>query len=454
MAAMYRSTSLENKELMALYEEEGDHYSVIDEDCTSEEYDLGSEGSEEGKGCRSVRRSLSLEIYGLQREQHVYFSNQEYYLRLEELKSAHLRNMAELERMYISQAGERERHREEEDEGGLGGRLNREDRLSISSGPARKLQRINSQEELDFHDTSSGSDQWELFGADSVGELELDNPRRTPGQDRTFRRDFLLISEETTTQKQFRFQPKASCPKPPGRRSCQTGVRVRSNFKVTVPKPFQMMLREEERKRHKVQTRSEIELENTLLRRELEELQECQKKFRASPAPAHIHLPLYEIVSRRPGQRSNRSRSSSNNNNNNNRATRSNQTSAAAAPPQPFHFLERERRKREAKIVAELGNLGPKEERPAFKAQPMPSSVYGTKHRENTTRRQFLSMCRLEREATEGQSDPNSDLEPDTSTDSRGPRRRPSSKPVKKQIELSIEMVKEREWCHTDACTY
>lgn len=52
----------------------------------------------------------------------------------------------------------------------------------------RRLQRINSQEELDFHETSSGSDQSELCGEDSVGELEMDNPRRTLGQDRTFTR--------------------------------------------------------------------------------------------------------------------------------------------------------------------------------------------------------------------------------------------------------------------------
>ncbi|XP_070834438.1 protein FAM161A-like [Chaetodon trifascialis] len=456
MAAMYRSAPLENKELMALYGGERDHYFVRDDDCTSEEYELDSECSEEGRADSSVRRSLCLEIYGLQREQHVYFSNQEYYRRLEELKRAHLRNMAELERMYISQGRE---GRGEEDDGGLGGGENREARLSISSGPTRKLQRINSQEELDFHETSSGSDQSELYGVDSMGEVELDNMKRT-GQDQTFGRDILLSPEEIMTQKQFRFQLKASTLKPQGRSSRQTGVSIRSNAKVTVPKPFQMMLREEERKKHKVRTRSEIELENTLLRRELEELQECQKKFRASPAPPHIHLPLYEIMSRRSSQRSNRSRSSSNNSN---RDSKRKQASAAASP-QPFHFLERERRKREAKIVAELGKLGPKEEQRAFKAKPMPSSVYGARHREDTktTRRRprFANIYTLEREATEGQSDPNSDLEldalhskSDTSPASRGPQRCPSCKPVKKQIQLSIEMVKEREWSCTDKAT-
>lgn len=36
MAAMYRSSSLDNKELMAVYGGERDHYYVRDEDCTSE----------------------------------------------------------------------------------------------------------------------------------------------------------------------------------------------------------------------------------------------------------------------------------------------------------------------------------------------------------------------------------------------------------------------------------
>ncbi|KAM7385290.1 hypothetical protein PAMP_001378 [Pampus punctatissimus] len=430
MSVMYRSHALKNQELMALYGGEGEHCYMSDEDCTSEECDLDSEYSKEGKGVRGVRSSLSLEICSLQKEQQVYFSNQEYYRRLEELKSAHLRNMAELERMYISQV--RERHDQEEERG-----RNREARESIS-GPARILQRINSQEELDFHETSSGSDKSELCGEESMGELELDHPRETFGRSRTFGRDIPLSLEDMMTQKQFRLQPKASCLKPLGRLSRQTGIRGRSKSKVTVPKPFQMMLREEERKRHKVRTRSEIELENTLLRRELEELQECQKKFRASPAPAHIHLPLYEIISRRSVQRTNRS------SNNSNRDTKS---------ASPFHFLERERRKMEAKAVTELGRLGPKEERHAFKARPMPNSVYDTRHRadtKTTTRRpQFLTICTMEREATEGQSDPSSDPEADTSPDYCKSQRCLSSKPVKRQIELSIEMVKERSYIDT-----
>lgn len=51
------------------------------------------------------------------------------------------------------------------------------------SGPARRLQRINSQEELDFQESSSGSDQSELCGEDSIGELDW-----TPSQEQIFER--------------------------------------------------------------------------------------------------------------------------------------------------------------------------------------------------------------------------------------------------------------------------
>ncbi|XP_047207935.1 protein FAM161A-like [Girardinichthys multiradiatus] len=421
MAVMYRSPALENNKLMALYGEEREIYYEKDEDCNSEENEQDSECSEDGNGSRGVRNSLSLEIYDLQMEERVYFSNQEYYRRLEELKSAHLKNMVELERMYISQG--QERHEGGEDEEVLGRGRNKEEKqifrkgngALFGSGPIRRLQRINSQEELDFRDTSSGSDQSELSGEDLLGELGW----TSNNQQQTFQRNIMHIPERMMDKKNFRIQPEASRSKPQGRASHQTSSRT----KVTIPKPFQMMLREEERKRHRVRTRSEVELENTLLRRELEELRECQKKFRASPAPAHIYLPLYEIVSR-----GHRGRGSCNN--------------TRERSQEPFQFLERERRKREARIVAELANCGRREERQGFKATPMPSSVYGSRQAKSP-------YCdHQQREATEGQSGQSTDLEldvqqSDASLDLSSLQKCSSSKSVKKQIELSIEM-KER----------
>ncbi|KAJ0005191.1 hypothetical protein NQD34_011405, partial [Periophthalmus magnuspinnatus] len=401
--------------------------------------------SNEAKGRANIRSSVSLEIYGLQREQHDqhgYFSNQEYYRRLEELKSAHLRNIAELEHMYISQAVERYNREGEELT-----RNNQNRRLQLcsmhhlyllcSDGPVRRLQRINSQEELDFHDTTSGSDQSEPCGEEQRGCNEEDQ-LTTPRNDCSFGRSVssLIISpQEPKKQKQFRFQPK----NPKSKVSGLSGIKAKAKSKVTIPKPFQMMLREEERKRHKVRSRSEVELENSLLRRELEELRECKKQFRASPAPAHIHLPLYDVASQRFSQRPIT-------------LGKCDQTKQLFDSTKPFAFLERERRKREERIVAELGNLCSRDESRRFKARPMPRSVYGPKH--NTERQPlFVSM---EREATEGHSDPNSDLETEpVKAENVSPQGGKLSKcalpkPLKKQMEVSIEMIKEKPWSYID----
>lgn len=76
---------------------------------TFQEDDLDPEFSDCG--------NLPIEMYNLQRQHNVYSSNQEYYRRLEELKCSHLRNMAALEKMYISEGRERPG---QEDDRGLG----------------------------------------------------------------------------------------------------------------------------------------------------------------------------------------------------------------------------------------------------------------------------------------------------------------------------------------------
>ena len=124
-------------------------------------------------------------------------------------------------------------------------------------------------------------------------------------------RDRRMASTETSTadEQQF-FLPASRLDaslrlKPRGRLSQSSATTVvaggvkATTSKVTVPKPFRMTLREE-RKRRRVRTRSEVELENALLKRELEELRECGRKFRVTPAPAHTRRPLCEVVAGRP----------------------------------------------------------------------------------------------------------------------------------------------------------
>lgn len=149
---------------------------------------------------------------------------------------------------------------------------------------------------------------------------------------------------------------------------------------LTLPKPFKMMLREEDKKRRNVKTRSEVELENELMRRELEELRQCRRQFRATPAPPNTHLPLSDVVSRgcnqlRAGRRSRpTSLDRTSNSSAGSTGLRRRATSASRnTSPQPFSFVERERKKREQKLEEALrSGLSSHEDRWVFKARPLP----------------------------------------------------------------------------------
>lgn len=137
--------------------------------------------------------------------------------------------------------------------------------------------------------------------------------------------------------------------------------------RVTVPKPFQVTLREVDRRKKRIKPRSEIERENADLRRQLEELTECQRKFRASPVPAHVRLPLYEELHERDEERR--------------RLYRATEAQRLHAAQRPFSFSERERLKKEQKEakLREQMLVQDKEEEERrkcpFKAKPVPRAV-------------------------------------------------------------------------------
>ncbi|NXG80949.1 F161A protein, partial [Baryphthengus martii] len=132
--------------------------------------------------------------------------------------------------------------------------------------------------------------------------------------------------------------------------------------KVTVPKPFQMTIREARKKEQNLKSKSQIEMENNLLKKQLEEEAECQKKFRANPVPAAIFLPLYhEIVQRNEERR---------------RSVKERCKLKLLASQKPFKFLEREKQKSEMRKM-QLRDLSAPEKNPKlFKAKPVPKSVY------------------------------------------------------------------------------
>lgn len=153
--------------------------------------------------------------------------------------------------------------------------------------------------------------------------------------------------------------------------------------RVTVPKPFQMMLREAEKRKRGIRTRTEIEFENAELRRQLEELTECQMKFRASPVPAHVHLPLYEELQGRKQERRNMR-----------------EEEHLRTVQKPFSFLERERLKKEQRQLRHPQPSAEEKVKP-FKAKPVPKAVYAAASGEQMKEEQLYRSIKIQMRAQE-----------------------------------------------------
>ncbi|XP_051939734.1 protein FAM161B isoform X2 [Hippocampus zosterae] len=245
----------------------------------------------------------------------VFVSNEEYYGKLEELKKAHLRTMAELESMYRCKLRLRASAEPRRQRGGGDG--------------SRRLRKSRSAAELQR-------------GSGTSDEAE-EGPPFSPKE---------LIKNMWAD---FAPSPRArrlSASSLPGEHD---GSRPRPA--ATVPEPFGMTLRQAERRRRGLKTRAEVELENAQLRRRLQEMSECHHQFRASPVPAHVRLPLdKELRQERRGGGGTRQDRHLN--------------------TKPFSFLERERLKKEQRQQPPTPSE-PEQVKP-FKAKPVPRWAYAS----------------------------------------------------------------------------
>ncbi|NWU18011.1 F161A protein, partial [Cephalopterus ornatus] len=188
---------------------------------------------------------------------------------------------------------------------------------------------------------------------------------------------------------------------PPSSPPCRKAQKKHKEWspKVTVPKPFQMTIREAQKKEQNVKSKSQIELENHLLKKQLEEEAECQKKFRANPVPAAIFLPLYHDIVQRNEERR--------------RSVRERSKLKLLASQKPFKFIERERQRREIRKM-QLRDL-PMPENPAkvFRAKPVPKCVYSPDFKERLKEEELYREIRIRMRAEEmlrNSSVPNSRL--------------------------------------------
>ncbi|XP_033479563.1 protein FAM161A [Epinephelus lanceolatus] len=315
----------------------------------------------------------------------IFFSNEEYYSKLEELKRAHLRTMAELESMYRRKL--QLKAMEPLDVTMLETGRHRLPWLNSSPAASRRLRKSHSAVELRRGSRQSDSSDEDEAASNDVEKGLLFSPKehiKNMWQDfklSPYNRHLTSSSMHSLPADQKR-QRKGKGKK---RQGHKVGEQEHWKHRMTVPKPFQMTVREAERRKRGIKTRSEIEKENAELRRQLEELTECQKKFRASPVPAHVHLPLYEELQERTEER---------------RRMREREDQHLRSIQKPFSFLERERLKKEQKQLLSPQPSDREKFKP-FKAKPVPKAVYAAASGEQMKEEQLYRSIKIQMRAQE-----------------------------------------------------
>ncbi|KAG7260763.1 hypothetical protein CRUP_000202 [Coryphaenoides rupestris] len=351
----------------------------------------------------------------------IFFSNQEYYGKLEELKRAHLRTMAELENMYrrklqlsgLAAAPTDPQGAQDPTPRDLRGArdpslLSRDLDSDPSSGMCG-LRKVRSALELrrvsgPLSDEDQGArSQEEGARSQAVGlgarreNMEKGLMSSSPKEHiKNMWLDFKLHPHQRhPSSSSLRSLPggrgggRKGKPTSKGRsRQEEEAWRHRS---VTVPRPFHMT----QRQCGAVKTRSEVELENAALRRQLDELGECQKKFRASPVPAHVRLPLYEELQEQRQAKREQHEEEQN----------------RRIAPKPFSFLERERRRKEQReqqqeqqrlllLQTSFSQQEQQEVKP-FRARPVPRAVYAAAAGERAQEEQLYRSIKMQMRAAE-----------------------------------------------------
>ncbi|NXE47270.1 F161A protein, partial [Casuarius casuarius] len=157
--------------------------------------------------------------------------------------------------------------------------------------------------------------------------------------------------------------------------------------KVTVPKPFQMTIREARKKEQNVKSKSQLEMENNLLKKRLEEEAECQKKFRANPVPASVFLPLYhEIVEQNEERR---------------KSVKERSKLILLASQKPFKFIEREKQRHEIRKMQLRDLSTPEKKTKLFKAKPVPKCVYSPAVNDKLKEEELYREIRIKMRAEE-----------------------------------------------------
>ncbi|XP_047708430.1 protein FAM161A isoform X2 [Prionailurus viverrinus] len=278
----------------------------------------------------------------------VYHSNEDYFRKLEELKAAHLETMAKLEKMYQNKLNLKE----------VQPVIIREEASSVSS---------RSESEKNYHHISlmTSFSEPDLGQCSSLimssSEDELPNlEKECPEKKRVMSYAKELINNMWTN---FSVEDYIQCghadfPVEKTKKKPREWVP-----KVTVPEPFQMMIREQRKKEANMKSKPDIEMVHQLLKKQEEE-SECKKKFRANPVPAFVFFPLYHDIVKQNEERR--------------RYMKEKNKEALLASQKPFKFIAREEQKQAIRDKQMRDLFKSKKKTNRFKARPIPRSTYGS----------------------------------------------------------------------------
>ncbi|XP_034620149.1 protein FAM161A isoform X3 [Trachemys scripta elegans] len=304
-------------------------------------------------------------------------SNQEYYLKLEELKNAHLETMAKLENMYQNKLH-------------LKGVQPLDNKDAAPSLCYRSIWDKSSFRPLNLHKSFSEPDlnnlSYSSLSDGSDAELELEEENGSETGSLTFAKEQIEKMWDGFSVDDYVYHTKRSLPNSPTFKMMGKKQQEWSP-KVTVPKPFQMTIREAKKKQQNVKSKSQIEMENNLLKKQLEEEAECQKKFRANPVPASVFLPLYHEIMERNEERR--------------KFVKERSKDILLASQRPFQFIRREEQRKEIRKM-QLKDLSlPEKKTKLFQAKPVPKSVYSPAFNDKLKEEELYREIRIQMRAEE-----------------------------------------------------
>ncbi|XP_030733197.1 protein FAM161A isoform X2 [Globicephala melas] len=297
----------------------------------------------------------------------IYHSNEEYFRKLEELKAAHMETMAKLEKMYQNKLNLKE----------VQLAITMEEAASVSSRSVSEksshhpVSLMTSISEPDLGQSSS------LIVSSSEDELpNVEKEYSEKSRMMTYAKELINNMWTNFSVEDYIQFEDADLP------ALEKKKKKPKEWvpKITVPEPFQMMIREQKKKEENMKSKSDIEMARKQLKKQEEE-SECKKKFRANPVPAFVFLPLYHDIVKQNEERR--------------RSMKEKNKEALLASQKPFKFIAREEQKqiREKQLKDFFKS---KKKTNQFKARPIPRSTYGSTVNDTLTEEELYRNIRTQ----------------------------------------------------------